>query len=78
MWPKGDETFLDVVTSIKRALNEIGRKREHHKQGPVARPSAAGSSFPGSTRSGNLRTESRLVIHIRCFSFCFTDQFLAL
>jgi hypothetical protein len=44
-----------VVTSIKRALNEMVRKREPHAQGPTALPSAASSSFPGSTRSSNLQ-----------------------
>jgi hypothetical protein len=55
MWPNSDEAFLDVVTSIKRALNEMSRKSEPHTQGPKARPSAAGSSSQGSTRTSNLR-----------------------
>ena len=55
MWPNSDEAFLDVVTSIKRALTEMGRKREPHAQGPTALPSAAVSSVQESTRSSNLR-----------------------
>ena len=27
MWPNSDEAFLDVATSIKRALNEMGREK---------------------------------------------------
>jgi hypothetical protein len=59
MWPNGDEAFLDVVTSIKRALNEMGRKREPLAQEPTALPSAAGSSVLGSTRSSNLRVTKK-------------------
>lgn len=55
MWPNSDEAFLDVVTSINRALTEMGRKREPHAQGPTALPSAAVSSVQESTRSSNLR-----------------------
>ena len=55
MWPNSDEAFLDVVTSIKRALNEMGLKGESHAQGPTALPSAASSSVQRLTRSSNLR-----------------------
>jgi hypothetical protein len=55
MWPNSDEAFLDVVTSIKRALSEMGRKCEPHGHGPTAPPSASASSVQGSTRSSNLR-----------------------
>jgi TIR domain len=54
-WPNSDEAFLDVVTSIKRALGEMGRKREPRAQEPAAQPSAAGNSVQASTRSSNLR-----------------------
>jgi hypothetical protein len=55
MWPNSDEAFLDVVTSIKRALSEMGRKREPLAQGPTASTSVAVSSVQESTRSSNLR-----------------------
>jgi TIR domain len=52
MWPNIDQAFLDVVTSIKRALEELGQKAEPNTQ---RSPAAQLSSFHEPVRSSNLR-----------------------
>jgi hypothetical protein len=58
VWPNIDEAFLDVVTAVKRALNDLG-------QGPkcvVQKPSAtegSRSTSSESIRSSNLRVKKQ-------------------
>ena len=47
-----------MVTSIKRALSEMGRMREPLAQGPTA---STVSSVQGSTRSSNLRITKKFI-----------------
>ncbi len=55
-WPNADETFLDVVKSIKTALHDLGRSSVEavRKQAPDS-PAPAIATFPEQIRSSNLR-----------------------
>jgi hypothetical protein len=54
MWPNIDQAFLEVVTSIKRALTELGRTPKIEKGGG-AMPVATTGPRQETARSSNLR-----------------------
>jgi hypothetical protein len=60
MWPNIDAAFLDVVTSIKRALKDLGRKPKSNEQTRMDASSiVTESSFEEPVRSSNLRIKKK-------------------
>lgn len=60
MWPNIDAAFLDVVTSIKHALNDLGRKPRPSTQIRIETASdEAGNTFDEPVRSSNLRIKKK-------------------
>jgi TIR domain-containing protein len=55
MWPNIDAAFLDVITSIKHALKELGRKPRPNTQTRETPSDEPGSAFREPVRSSNLR-----------------------
>jgi hypothetical protein len=59
-WPNIDEAFLDVVTSIKRALKDLGLKPKLKPETQIRTPSRGPeSSFQEPARSSNLRIKKK-------------------
>lgn len=60
MWPNIDEAFLDVVSAIKRALNELDRKPDSSVRSSGDPASAGlGDSLQQTARSSNLRVKKQ-------------------
>lgn len=59
MWPNIDEAFLDVVTSIKAALSEMGLLPKRGEVTEMREPRRAEKPVFEAPRSSNLRTKKQ-------------------